>query len=142
MSLRDVAPSTPNPGESLFRTMAMAMVIAGFICFAAMFWPLYQNRPENADLAYYLPWCLAYGIPNMLMAGLGVYFTTVSKDKPALYKPGDIVGIVAGGLLVGEAFPIIIVLHHTEFFISVLVIGGCLIVLGALALSSIKQKNQ
>ena len=133
---------TPQKGEPLFRTMAMALIIAALICFVAMFWPLQQARPEQAGVSYYLPWCLAYGIPNLIIAGIGVFFTTVSKEKPALYKPGEIIGIVAGSIFVAEAFPIVIAFGNWEFFISVAVIGVCVIVIAALGLASLKDDPQ
>ena len=139
--MRGVAKPENYRGESLFRTMAMAMVIAGFICFAAMFWCLYRAAPEGAGVAYYLPWCLPYGIVDLAIAGTGVAFTTLSKEKPSLYKPGEIIGIVMGGLLVVESFPLVISLGNVEFFISVLVIGACVIVIAALGLAQMKENS-
>lgn len=138
--MRDVKEETLQKGESLFRTMAMAMVIAGVITFVAMFFPLHTKRPENAGLSYYLPWCLSYGIVDLLIAAMGVYFTTVSKDKPSLYKIGFILGIVAGGLLALSSLPLVIFLNNVEFFISVLVIGGCVIAISVVGLSSLKDQ--
>ena len=140
--MRDVKESKPNKGEGLFRTMSMAMIIAAVMCFVAMFFPLYKNVPAGADLlTYYLPWCLAYGIVNLAIAGLGTFFTTVSKDKPSLYFPGFIVGIVVGALLFGEGLPIGIVLGHVEFCISVIVIGACVIAISCVGISSLKDKD-
>ena len=140
MSLRSVKPETGNKGEGLFRTMSMAMIIAAVMCFAAMFFPLYRGAPQGAGASYYLPWALPYGIVNVLMAGVGVYFTTISKEKPWLYFPGFIVGICSGAILVGEGLPIGIVLGNAEFCISVIVIGLCVIAIAGVGISSIKEK--
>lgn len=137
--MRDVEEDKPNKGESLFRTMAMAMIIAGIVCFVAMFFPLHTKRPVDAGVDYYLPWCLPYGIVDMIIAGLGVFFTTMSKEKPGLYKPGFIVGIVAGSLLLSSGIPIAIFLSNVEFSISVMVIGACV---GAIAIVGLKQLKE
>lgn len=121
--------------------MAMAMIIGAVMCFVAMFFPLRQKAPADAGLSHYLPWCLAYGIVNVLFAGAGVYFTTVSKEKPVLYFPGFIVGIVFGALLIGEGLPIGIVLGNVEFCISAIVIGACVIAISAVGISALKEKN-
>ncbi|MCR5348263.1 MAG: hypothetical protein K6E59_01480 [Bacilli bacterium] len=139
MGLRDVDKEGPKKGEGLFRTLSMALIIAGIISFAAMFYALFQNRPEAAGASYYLPWCLPYGIVNLLMAAMGTAFTTLSKEKPSLYKPGAIAGIVSGGLLIAQSVPIVIWLSNVEFFISVAVIGACVIAIGILTLSSLKE---
>ncbi|MBE6127005.1 MAG: hypothetical protein E7182_03415 [Erysipelotrichaceae bacterium] len=135
------APET-HKGESLFRTMAISLIIGGFIGFAAMFWPLHQNRPAGADASYYLPWCLSYGITNLTMAVFGVIGTTLSKEKPGLYKPGDIVGIVCGAILFAEAIPQVIFFHNVEFMISMMVIGACVVVIAALGLASLKEDQR
>lgn len=140
--MRTVKPIGPNKGESLFRTMAIALLIGGLIGFAAMFFALRQKAPEGAGLTYYLPWCLSYGITNFLIAFFGVLMTTLSKEKPGLYKPGDIIGIVMGSLLVLEAFPLVIFLGNVEFFISMMVIGACIIVIAALGLSALKEDQR
>lgn len=137
--MRDVQNRKPYSGESLFRTMAMAMIIASIMCFAAMFFPLFRKAPPDAGLSYYLPWALSYGIVNLLLAGLGVFFTTISKEKPNLYKFGDIVGIVGGSLFVLEGIPVGIFLSHAEFCISMIVIGACVIAIGVVALKALKD---
>ena len=139
--MRDIKKEEPKQGEGLFRTMAMALVIAGFMCFGAMFWPLYQGRPVGAGSAYYLSWCLPYGIVNGGIAAFGVYATTISKEKPDFYKAGSILGIVASSLLVIEAFPIVIFLKNWEMFFSVLAIGGCCLGLSILGLTSLRDNR-
>ena len=138
--MRAVRKEEKYKGEGLFRTMSMAMVIAGFISFAAMFWPLHQGAPSGAGASYYLPWCLSYGIVDLAIAVAGVAFTTLSKEKPGLYKPGNIVGIVAGSLLFLQAFPIVIWLNNVEFFISVMVIGACVLAIAVLGLADLKNR--
>ena len=141
MSMRDVKSDTQNKGEGLFRTMSMAMIIAAVMCFVAMFFPLVRGAPAGAGMEYYLPWALPYGIVNLLIAGVGVYFTTVSKEKPKLYFPGFIAGIVCGVLLLGEGLPIGIVLGNAEFCISVIVIGACVGAIAGVGIANLKEKG-
>ncbi|MBO5528278.1 MAG: hypothetical protein J6A47_03030 [Bacilli bacterium] len=136
--MRDVREETPNKGESLFKTLAVAMIIAAVMSFVAMFFPLRNLAPEGAGAPYYLPYALPYGIVNLIIAGLGVFFTTNAKEKPGLYFPGFIIGIVAGGLLTLEALPIGIFLHNVEFCISVAVIGACVIAIAITGLKALK----
>lgn len=139
--MRGTYKETPRKGESLFRTMAMACIIASIISFVAMFWPLRKAAPEGAGLPYYLPWCLPYGIVDLGIAATGVAFTTLSKEKPGLYKPGNIVGIVFSSLLIAQAFPIVIVFGNWEFFLSVAAIGACVLAISILGLTSLKEDN-
>ena len=140
--MREVKAPETHKGESLFRTMAISLIIGGFIGFAALFWPLHQARPAGADASYYLPWCLSYGITNLAMAVFGVVGTTLSKEKPWLYKPGDIVGIVCGAILFAEAIPQVIFFHNVEFMISMMVIGACIVVIASLGLASLKEDQR
>lgn len=139
MTMRDVRPTEPHKGESLFRTMAIALIIAGLIGFAAMFWPLRQKAEPGAGATYYLPWCLSYGIVNLLFALFGVAMTTLSKEKPGLYKMGDIVGIVGGAIFFAEGLPIATFLSNVEFAISMMVIGACIVAISILGLKSLKD---
>ena len=120
------------------------MIVAGLISFAAMFFPLQKQFPEGGDaLSYYLPWCLAYGIVSLLIAGYGIVgllYTDEGAKKLNLVTA--IAGIVAGGLLVAESLPIVIVLHHVEFFICLALIGACLIVIAVMGLLSYKEKAE
>ena len=129
------------PGESLFRTMAMSLIIAGIISFLAMFWPLYRAAPAGAGMEYYLPWCLPYGIVDLGIATTGVVFTTNWKEKPGLYKLGFIVGIALGVILLGGGLPIGILLGNVEFCISTMVIAACVVAISILGLTSVVQKS-
>ena len=139
--MRGVQKETLYKGESHFATMAMALIIAFIIAFAAMFFSLQRQAPSPAGIDYYLPWVLPYGIVNLLFAGFGVYATTVRKEKPKLYFPGFIIGIVGGTILLGEAIPLIAPLNNIEFFISLLAIGICVIVISALGIATLKEKR-
>ena len=139
--MRDVKKEEKVKGESLFRTMAMAMIIAGIMCFVAMFFPLYQSRPDNAGASYYLPYVLPYGAVDLAIATLGVVFTTLSKEKPGLFFPGFITGIVAGALLFLSGLPIAIFLHNVEFCISVMVIGLCVSAIAIVGIKDLKDPS-
>jgi len=140
--MRDVKQRTPNTGEGLFRTLSIAMMIGAVMGFVAMAFPLVRLAPAGSGVSYYLPWFLPYGIVNFLIAFAGVFFTTLSKEKPGLYFPGDILGIVSGALLALEGLPIGIFLGNVEFCISMIVIGACIIVIGALGISALKEERR
>lgn len=140
--MRVVKEEEPKKGESLVRTLGIAMVIAGVITFVAMFFCLRNKQGEATDLmAFYLPWVLPYGIVDLAIAGLGVFLTTNAKDKPNLYKFFDIMGIVSGGLIFLSGIPLIVFLSNIEFFISVLVIGACVIAIGITGLTALKEPD-
>ena len=132
----DVEQEKQHKGEGLFRTLGIAMVIAGVIAFVAMFFCLRNKQGEATDLmAFYLPWVLPYGIVDLAIAGAGVFLTTNAKDKPTIYFPFGIIGIVAGSSILLSGIPLIAILGNVEFFISVLVIGACV---GAIAITGLK----
>ncbi len=131
----------PKGKGSLHRTLSTAMIIAGFIAFAAMFFPLQKNKPTEADPApYYLPWCLVYGIICLAIAGLGVAGLLLDEDRrDGLRKAFPILGIASGGLVIIMSLPIIIVWSHFEFFISLALIGGCLLAIAILSYKEFKD---
>ena len=140
--MRDVRMEKEYPGQGLFRTAAMALLIGSLVAFVAMFWALRNAAPEGADVSYYLPWSLPYGIVNLLLAGAGVVGTAESKEKPQWYFPGFIVSIVGGALIFAEGLPIGIFLGNVEFCVSTMIIGACILAIGIVGLTSLKSKDQ
>ena len=138
--MREVKPETAHKGQSLFSTMGISFVIAGFITLAALLFLLVQNAPAGAGVEYYLPWALPYGIVNVLIASLGVAFSSNAKEKPGWYFPGFIIGIVCGALLFLEGLPLAIFLSNVEFTISVMVIGACVVAISIVGLTQLKEE--
>lgn len=131
-------------GGSLVKTVGTAMIIAGLISFAAMFFPLQKAFPQGGDaLSYYLPWCLAYGIVSVMMAGYGMAALLYSEEQKRRFNFAScVIGIVSGGLLIAESLPIVIVLREVEFFICLALIGVCLIVIAVMGVLSYKEASE
>ena len=134
---------TRSTSENLAKTCYTAMVIGGVITFAGMFFPLQQHQGADVTdlLGYYLPWCLAYGIPCLAIAIYGVFGITLLKNYPFLQNSSGIAGIISGSLIVIGSLPLAIVFQAWEFFISLLVIGGCILAIGILELTALKNKE-
>ena len=138
---RDLKAETRYQGDSLVRTLAMALIIASIIIFAAMIYPLIKIAPEGAGVSYYLPWVLPYGIVNVLIAFYGVFLTINGREHPKAFFLYSVIGVVLASLLFLEGIPIAIFLQNAEMAVSSLVIGACAIVIAALSISSTKKKD-
>ena len=130
-----------STAESLGKTVYTSLIIAGLICFLGALFPVYLNQGNASGdlLSYYLTWSLPYGIPCLCfviigIAGLGNVSTNIIFKKNA-----GLFGIITGGLLMAGSFPLAIILQAWEFFISILVIGGCVLAMGILQLSAFKK---
>ena len=136
-------PEIKKKGGSLVKTLGTAMLIAGLIAFAAMFFALQKKSPEGIDpLPYYLPWCLSYGIVNLLIAAYGVVgLLYVDEEKTGLMKASGIFGIIAGSLILLEGLPLAIFLSNGEFCVSLIVIGVCVGVIGYLVYPREKKEE-
>lgn len=131
-----------STSESLGKTVFTSMIIGGFICFVGMFFPLQQASNEAKDLlAHYLPWCLAYGIPCLGVATYGLCGITMMNSHPFFLKSAGIAGVIAGSLIMISAIPLAIAFRAWEFMISLLVIGACIVAMGALEISALKHKE-
>ena len=117
------------------------MIIAGIISFAGMIFPVYQHQPKEATdlLGYYLPWCLAYGIPCFAMAVYGVLGLTMLTNYDFFKNSAGIAGIISGSLLIIGSFPVVIFYQAWEFFFSILIIGGCVLAIGILEQSALNH---
>lgn len=135
--------ATKTTSDGLLKTVYTAMIIAGFITFAGMFFPLHQHRGGEVTnlVSYYLPWSLAYGIPCLAIATYGVMGISLSSSHPFIKKSSGIAGIVSGSLVMLGSFPLVIAFQAWEFFISLLVIGGCVLAMGILQQSAL-NKNE
>lgn len=138
---RDIKAEKRYQGDSLVRTMAMALIIGSIVIFAAMIYPLIKIAPAGAEASYYLPWVLPYGIVNVLSAFFGVYLTINGREHPEAFFVYSIIGLVTASLLFLEGIPIAIFLRNAEMAVSSLVIGACVIVIAALSISSTKKKG-
>ena len=132
-----------NSSDSLGKTAYTAMIIAGIISFAAMFFPVHQHRgAEVTDLlSYYLPWCLAYGIPCLAIATYGVIGVSLMSSHPFIKKSSGIASIISGALVIAGSFPLAIFFQAWEFFTSLLVIGGCVLAIGIIQQSALKNNE-
>ena len=121
---------------SLTKTAGTGLIICGIITFIAMFYLLRSAEKNVTDqLSYYLPWCLAYGVPCLGVAGTGIYWITHEIKKPYSAFVFSIVCIVLGALMLGACVPFIAIWGNIEFFISCLVIAASEIVIASLAIS-------
>ncbi len=117
------------------------MIIVAFIIFIAMFYCLNKSYVEGDKLAYYLPWCLGYGIPAVLVAAWGVYGATRQDKIRSQMLKVLIGGIVASVLDIAGTIPLLAVWGNVEFFVSGLVIAACcagISITGLVALSQAK----
>ena len=131
-----------TPALCLAKTVYTAMIIAGFICFLGAFFPVHQNEGEQADLvAYYLTWCLPYGIPCLLIALMGVLGVGNAELRPRFLKNAGISGIISGSLLMAGSFPLVIVFQAWEFFFSIMIIGACVLAMGIVQISAQKESK-
>ena len=136
---RDIKEQSRHNGDSIVRTMAMSFIIASLIIFAAMAYPLIKNAPQGAEVTYYLPWMLPYGIVNLLIAIYGVYLTVNGREHPEHFFLYSCIGLVPSILLFFEGIPIFF-LGNIEMAISSMVIGACAIVISSLAVATCKKK--
>ena len=126
---------------NLTKTTGPSMIIVAFIIFIAMFYCLNKSYVEGDKLAYYLPWCLGYGIPAVLVAAWGVYGATRQDKIRSQMLKVLIGGIVASVLDIAGTIPLLAVWGNVEFFVSGLVIAACcagISITGLVALSQAK----
>ena len=137
-------PQSNNPfstAYSLAKTAATGLIICGIISFVAMFFLLQKNYVSGDKLPYYLPWCLGYGIVDLLIAGTGVYWITHEVKKPYEAFVFSIVVIVMATVVLGGSIPYIAIWGNVEFFVSTLVIAACEITIGILAIRSYLERK-
>lgn len=138
--MRESRPTRSEPYQSTYalsKTSATGLIILGVVIFVAMFYLLQNGYTGAKDGAsYYLPWCLSYGIPCVLVAGVGVYWLTHEIKKPFETKVFAILCIVIGTVGMGVSIPNIAVWGNVEFFLSVLIIAACEMALGIVTLKS------
>ena len=130
-----------STAESLGKTVYTSLIIAGLICFLGALFPVYLNQSRAGDnlTSYYLAWGLPYGIPCLLFVVIGIAGLGQISFKPFFKNYAGLFGIITGGLLVAGSFPLAIILQAWEFFVSILVIGGCVLAMGILQLSAVRK---
>ena len=132
-------------GLGLCRTAGTSLAIGGIISFLAAFYCVRSAAPEGASFPHYLPWLLPYGIGGLILAAAGVVLFIECPAHPPLRIIAAIAAIVGGVIVVGSAIPLGVILTVWEFMISLIVIGICIAVIGALGLFSLAEeakKNQ
>lgn len=132
-----------RPGsENLAKTLYTAMIIGGIVTFVAMFFPLREAQPPEVDLvSYYLPWSLPYGIVALAISVYALISLTSLKNNVFFLNFAGIAGIIAGSLIMICSFPIVFAFQAWEFFISLLAIGICVLVIGILEVLALKNKE-
>lgn len=124
---------------SLSKTSATGLLIDGVVTFLAMFYLLHRARPDDPTPAYYLPLCLAYGIPCLVAAIAGVFWMTREIRKPHDVVIYSIICIVFAGLSFFSAIPLLAVWGNVEFMVCIMVIAACEIVIASVAIKSYKE---
>ena len=131
-----------SAARSLSKTGATGLILTGIVSFVAMFFLLQARKGEAGDMvAYFLPWCIGYGIPDLAMAGLGVWWLTHEMKNPFELQVFAIICMVGGVVGLGLSFPYIILWGNVEFFVSMIVISLLEIGLGILTLRAYLKRE-
>ena len=140
--MRDDREVDTSSALSLAKTVYTAMIIAGLICFLGAFFPVHTHAAEVADkIPYYLAWVIPYAIPCFSIAFMGVLGIGNVGLKPWYKKYAGIFGIIAGSILMAGSFPLVIGFQAWEFFFSILIIGGCVLAMGIVQHSALKDSK-
>lgn len=128
---------------SLAKTAATGLIVVAIVSFVAMFFLLKKAEPtDGRDLVgYYVPWCVAYGVPSLACAITGIIYLTRDTKKPFHVFIYSIVCYVFVALAIGASIPFIAIWGNVEFFVSALVIALCEGALATLALVCYVQKK-
>ncbi|MGM9813572.1 MAG: hypothetical protein ACI32C_01480 [Candidatus Enteromonas sp.] len=127
---------------SLAKTLATSLIIAALISAAALVFALtsFYKGYEGDLLPIYLGWGLSYGVFALAGIVFAAVFLILMPTRPKMIQGISISGIVYGSLVALCGLPMGIVLQKWEFFVSLAIIGGCILAIGILTLKSYKEE--
>lgn len=138
-NLREKTPLQRSIGLS--KTAATAMAILGLVSFGILIYCLFQAKPKEGDaLAFFLPYVIPFGLASAAAMGLGIFCLGESDHRWAR-KTAGIAAISLGGTYAAASFLYAWPLGNVEMAISIAVIALCVLFLGWLSLSAIKEEG-